>query len=68
MASIVVMLGRANALAYSGSSYLYTPGELERGHSRHATDPVWSLTVHTTRNVIQQVQQAVLYYLNPPAP
>ena len=43
--------------------YLYAPGELEGGR-RRATDPVWSLTIHTVRNVVQRGGQPVLYYLN----
>ena len=43
--------------------YLYQPGELEGGR-RRATDPVWSLTTHTVRNVIRQAGQPALYYLN----
>ena len=33
--------------------YLYQPGKLEGGR-RRATDPVWSLNIHTVRNVIRQ--------------
>ena len=43
--------------------YLYAPGELEGGRLR-ATDPVWSLTTHTVRNVVRQTGQPALYYLN----
>ena len=43
--------------------YLYAPGELEGGR-RRATDPVWSLTIHTVRNVVQRGGQPALYYLN----
>ena len=43
--------------------YLYQPGELEDGR-RRATDPVWSLTTHTIRNVIRQARQPTLYYLS----
>jgi len=43
--------------------YLYAPGELEGGR-RRATDPVWSLTIHTVRNVVRQSSQPALYYLN----
>jgi transposase InsO family protein len=43
--------------------YLYQPGELEGGR-RRATDPVWSLTIHTVRNVLRQPGQPALYYLN----
>ena len=43
--------------------YLYAPGELESGR-RRATDPVWSLTTHTVRNVVQLGGQPALYYLN----
>jgi len=43
--------------------YLYTPGELEGGR-RRATDPMWSLTTHTVRNVVHRGGQPALYYLN----
>jgi hypothetical protein len=43
--------------------YLYQPGELEGGR-RRATDPVWSLTIHTVRTVVRQPGQPALYYLN----
>ena len=43
--------------------YLYAPGELEGGR-RRATDPMWSLTTHTVRNVVQRGGQPALYYLN----
>jgi len=33
--------------------YLYAPGELEGGR-RRATDPMWSLTTYTVRNVVQR--------------
>ena len=42
--------------------YLYAPGELEGGR-RRATDPVWSITTHTVRNVVRQSGQPALYYL-----
>jgi len=43
--------------------YLYQAGELKGGR-RRATDPVWSLTTHTVRNVVRQSGQPALYYLN----
>ena len=43
--------------------YLYQPGELEGGR-RRATDPVWSLTIHTVRNVVRQSGLPAFYYLN----
>ena len=43
--------------------YLYAPGELEGGR-RRATDPIWSLTIHTVRNVTRQAGQPALYYIN----
>jgi len=42
--------------------YLYQPGELN-GVRRRATDPVWSLTSHTVRNVVRQAGQPAFYYL-----
>jgi hypothetical protein len=43
--------------------YLYQPGELEGGR-RRATDPVWSLTLHSVRNVVRQSNQPAVYYLS----
>jgi hypothetical protein len=43
--------------------YLYQPGELEGGRKR-ATDPIWSVTMHSMRNAVQQEGQPVVYYLN----
>lgn len=43
--------------------YLYAPGELEDGR-RRATDPVWSLTIHTVREAVRKAGQPALYYLN----
>ena len=43
--------------------YIYAPSELEGG-CRRATDPVWSLMIHTIRNVVRQSGQTALYYLN----
>ena len=43
--------------------YLYQPCELEGGR-RRATDPVWSLTIQTVRNVVRQSGLPALYYLN----
>jgi len=43
-------------------SYLYASGELEGG-CRRATDPNWSLTEHSVRNVVRQGGQPMLYYL-----
>jgi len=40
--------------------YLYAPGELEGGR-RQATDPMWSLTTHTVRNVVQRGGHPALY-------
>jgi hypothetical protein len=45
--------------------YLYQPGELEGGR-RRATDPYWSITTHSMRNVVRQSGQPAVYYLNPP--
>lgn len=47
--------------------YLYQPGELEGGRPR-ATDPVWSVTTHSVRNVVRQNDQPAVYYLDPPGP
>lgn len=51
--------------------YLYASSpaehELEKGRHR-ATDPVWSLTEHTIRNVVRQPGQPALYYLDETAP
>ena len=45
--------------------YLYADGELEGGVKR-ATDPVWSLTVHTISNAT--LGKPILYYLDDKAP
>jgi hypothetical protein len=41
--------------------YLYAPGDLEGRQLRRSTDPIWSLTFHTIRNVVKT--QPALYYL-----
>lgn len=43
--------------------YLYSPGELEGGTVRRATDPIWSLTVHRIASILKKPNQPVLYYL-----
>ena len=43
--------------------YLYEPGELEGGNTRRATDPIWSVTIHSISHVIQRPNQPALYYL-----
>jgi len=48
--------------SYALVRYLYQPGELGGGR-RRATDPVWSLTIHTIRNAVRQSGQPALYYL-----
>ena len=57
-------VGLQEPLVPSGAQvrYLYQPGELEGGR-RRATDPVWSLTIHTVRNVVRQSGQPALYYI-----
>ena len=42
--------------------YLYQPGELEGGTKR-ATDPIWSLKVHTLEKTVDKSGKPVLYYL-----
>ena len=42
--------------------YLYQPGELEGGTKR-ATDPIWSLKVHTLEKAVFKPGEPVLYYL-----
>ena len=43
--------------------YLYTPGELEGGGKR-ATDPVWSMSTHSIRNVVSKTADSPnMYYL-----
>lgn len=44
--------------------YLYQPGELEGGEKRRATDPVWSLGIHTIGEVIAKPGDPIIYYLN----
>jgi transposase InsO family protein len=43
--------------------YLYSPGELEGGNVRRATDPVWSITVHRIASTLKKTNQPTLYYL-----
>ena len=42
--------------------YLYQPGELEGGVKR-ATDPIWSLKVHSIEMSVTKPNEPVLYYL-----
>ena len=42
--------------------YLYQPGELEGGVKR-ATDPIWSLKVHSIERSVTKPNEPVLYYL-----
>jgi hypothetical protein len=63
----VVCPGEPNLGETDMVRYLYQPGELEGGR-RRATDPVWSLTIHTVSYVLRQPGQPALYYLNDGAP
>ena len=45
--------------------YLYAPGELEGGEQRRATDPIWSVTIHTIERSVVKTGEPVLYYLSP---
>ena len=42
--------------------YLYQPAELEGGVKR-ATDPIWSLKVHSIERYVTKPNEPVLYYL-----
>ena len=42
--------------------YLYQPGELQGGVKR-ATDPIWSLKVHSTERSVTKLNEPVLYYV-----
>ena len=42
--------------------YLYQPGALEGGVKR-ATDPIWSLKVHSIKRSVTKPNEPVLYYL-----
>jgi len=44
--------------------YLYAPGDLEGGKIRHATDPIWSLSVHQINSSVRAPNQPVIYYLD----
>jgi len=50
---------RTNALV----RYLYQSGELEKDSRRRATDPVWSVSVHTIERSVTKNDEPVLYYL-----
>ena len=43
--------------------YLLSPGELEGGERRRATDPIWSIKVYYISKSIISPNQPVLYYL-----
>lgn len=43
--------------------YLYSPGELEGGTVRRATDPIWSLTTHKIASMMQKRNQPTVYFL-----
>ena len=42
--------------------YLYQPGEFEGGVNR-ATDPIWSLKVHSIERSVTKPNEPILYYL-----
>ena len=44
--------------------YLYAPGEEEGGTHRRATDPIWSLSEYIILEVIREVGEPALYYLD----
>lgn len=44
--------------------YLYSPGELEGGNVRRATDPIWSLSIHRIERTLEKPNQPVVYYLH----
>ena len=48
--------------------YLYAAGELEGGTHKRATDPIWSLTIHTISTIAHEDGKPVLYYLDDKAP
>ena len=43
--------------------YLLSPGELEGGEKRRATDPIWSIKVYYITRSVVSPNQPVLYYL-----
>ena len=43
--------------------YLLSPGELEGGEKRRATDPIWSIKVYDITRSVVSPNQPVLYYL-----
>ena len=43
--------------------YLLSPGELEGGEKRRATDPIWSIKVYDISRSVISSNQPVLYYL-----
>ena len=43
--------------------YLLSPGELEGGEKRRATDPIWSIKVYDIKRSVVSSNQPVLYYL-----
>ena len=57
-------IGLEEALISSNAfvRHLYAPGELEGGRKR-ATDPIWSMTTHTTDFVMRQDGETAFYRL-----
>ena len=47
-----------------GVRYLYSPGELEGGERRRATDPIWSLNIYRIERSVVKPNEPILYYLN----
>ena len=43
--------------------YLLSPGELEGGEKRRATDPIWSIKIYDLSRSVVSPNQPVLYYL-----
>ena len=43
--------------------YLLSPGELEGGEKRRATDPIWSIKIYNISRSVISPNQPVLYYL-----
>ena len=59
----VVGIDEVRLPSYVKVRYLLSPGELEGGEKRRATDPIWSIKVFDISRSVISPNQPVLYYL-----
>ena len=46
--------------------YLYSPGEVEGGDRKRATDPIWSTRIYEVKSILET--NPPVYYLREPGP